>query len=287
MISKTRAIRIGRITIGGGNRLALIAGPCVIENRDRCLRLARRLASWTRRTGIPFVFKASYDKANRTGLKSFRGPGIKAGLDILNEIKQRIGCAVLTDVHDVCQVEAVAGVVDAVQIPAFLCRQTDLLVAVARTGLPVNLKKGQFMAPEDMRHVIAKIESTGNHNIILAERGSCFGYHNLVVDMRGLETMRRTGYPVVFDATHSVQRPAAGAGCSAGDAGYIPTLARAAVGAGCDAIFMEVAFDPKRALCDGQNSIAMRHVPPLWRQLAAIDAVVRQGAAAEANGTGL
>ncbi len=285
MNREPRAIRIGRMTIGAGNPLALIAGPCVIENRDRCLRLARRLTAWTRHAGIPFVFKASYDKANRTGFASFRGPGIDTGLAILNEIKQRIGCAVLTDVHDTRQIDQVAGVADVIQIPAFLCRQTDLVIAAARTGLPVNIKKGQFMAPEDMRHVIAKIESTGNHNILLTERGSCFGYHNLVVDMRGLETMRETGYPVVFDATHSVQRPAAGRGCSAGDARYIPTLARAAAGAGCDAMFMEVAFDPQKALCDGANSIAMRRMAPLWRQLTTIDGVARHGAAGQENGT--
>lgn len=278
MKRRMHAIRIGPITIGAGQRLALIGGPCVIENRDRCLRLAHRLAAWTQDAGIPFVFKASFDKANRTGSTSFRGPGIEAGLAVLADVKRQIGCPVLTDVHAVDQVEKAAGVVDVLQIPAFLCRQTDLLVAAARTGLPVNVKKGQFMAPEDMRYGVDKIERAGNRRILLTERGSCFGYHNLVVDMRGLQIMRQTGYPVVFDATHSVQRPAAGAGCSAGDAGSIAPLARAAAAAGCDAMFMEVAFDPKRALCDGPNSIAMRCLAPLWRQLDMIDAIVRRGA---------
>ncbi len=284
MKKRNHTIRIGRTAFGAGRPLALIAGPCVIESRDHCLRLARRLDTWTRRAGIPFVFKASFDKANRTGIDSFRGPGMDAGLAVLAAVKQRIGCSVLTDVHDPDQLERVAGVVDAIQIPAFLCRQTDLVVAAARTGLPVNVKKGQFMAPEDMQHVIAKIEQAGNHQILLTERGSCFGYHNLVVDMRGLETMRAMGYPVVFDATHSVQRPAAGAGRSGGDAQCIPALARAAAGAGCDAMFMEVAFDPEKALCDGANSIAMRRLPALWRQLTAIDRVARDGVAAAAAG---
>ncbi len=284
MKRRKHAVDIGRTTVGPGRPLTLIAGPCVIEGHDHCLRLARRLDTWTRRAGIPFVFKASFDKANRTGIHSFRGPGMDAGLKVLTDIKQRIGCPVLSDVHDADQAQRVAGVVDAIQIPAFLCRQTDLLVAAARTGLPVNIKKGQFMAPEDMQHVIAKIEHAGNRNILLTERGSCFGYHNLVVDMRGLETMRAMGYPVVFDATHSVQRPAAGAGCSGGDAQYIPALARAAAGAGCDAMFMEVAFDPEKALCDGANSLAMRRLPPLWRQLAAIDRVVRGAGATRTRG---
>ncbi len=277
MKTVTQPLRIGKTVIGGGRPLALMAGPCVIESRAQCLRLAHRLAGWACRAGVPLVFKASFDKANRTGATAFRGPGIKAGLEILAEVRQLVGCAVITDIHEPRQAEQVAAVVDAIQIPAFLCRQTDLLVAAAQTGLPVNVKKGQFMAPEDMRHVITKIENAGNRQILLTERGSCFGYHNLVVDMRGLALMRAFGYPVVFDATHSVQRPGAGAGCSSGDVQWVPLLARAAVAAGCDGVFMETAAVPAKALCDGANSIAVRNLAPLWRQLAAIDALALRG----------
>jgi len=270
----SRTIDLNGVKIGGRQPLALIAGPCVIESREACLGIARRLAALAREESIPLIFKASFDKANRTSSDSFRGPGLEAGLAILAEAKERYGLPLLTDVHGVEQVEAVAEVVDVLQVPAFLCRQTDLVTAVAASGKPVNIKKAQFLAPEDMRHVIAKVERAGNRRILLTERGTCFGYNNLVADMRSLCVMRASGYPVIFDATHSVQRPGAADGASGGDAQWAPALARAAVAVGCDAVFIETYPAPERALSDGANAIPLRKMRGLWRTLRSINDVV-------------
>jgi 2-dehydro-3-deoxyphosphooctonate aldolase (KDO 8-P synthase) len=252
----------------------LIAGPCVIEGRRPCLEIARRLAELAAKERIPLIFKASYDKANRSALGSYRGPGMGAGLEILAEVKERFGLPVLTDVHSEAEVGPVARVADVIQIPAFLCRQTDLVVAVGESGRVVNVKKGQFLAPWDMGNVIAKIESTGNRNILLTERGVSFGYNNLVADMRSLLIMRETGYPVVFDATHSVQKPGAAGTSSGGDGRWAPALARAAVATGCDGVFVETHIHPKEALSDSANSIPFKAIRDLWRTLRKIDDVV-------------
>lgn len=270
-----KTVKIGNVAIGGGHPLALIAGPCVIESREGCLELAARLVKLAKAEGIPFVFKASYDKANRTSVDSYRGPGLEEGLDILAEVRSRFCVPVLTDVHTEVQARRAAEVVDAIQIPAFLCRQTDLLLAAGETGIPVNIKKGQFLSAADMVNVVKKVEQTGNRNIILTERGSSFGYQNLVADMRNLPMMRELGYPVTFDATHSVQRPG-GAGASSGGDGYLaPCLARAAVAAGCDAVFIETHINPAAALSDGANAVALRLMRKLWQTLKAIDNAVR------------
>ena len=268
-----RKVKVGNVTFGG-NELAFIAGPCVIESRAGCLDLAGRLVRLARKMKVPLVFKASFDKANRTSVDSYRGPGLKEGLAILAEVKRRYGVPVLTDIHEPGQAEAVAEVVDILQIPAFLCRQTDLLVAAARTGRVINVKKGQFLAPEDMVHVIGKIEQCGNRKIILTERGASFGYHNLVADMRSLLIMRELGYPVVFDATHSVQRPGGAGKMSGGDGRWAPALARAAVATGCDGVFMETHVNPAQALSDKANAIAFRDLPDVWRVLRKIHDVV-------------
>jgi 2-dehydro-3-deoxyphosphooctonate aldolase (KDO 8-P synthase) len=270
----TRTVNIDGVKVGGGHPLVLIAGPCVIESRAGCLDIARRLAGLARREGIPLLFKASYDKANRSSHESFRGPGLEAGLEILAEVKSRYGVAILTDVHGVEEVERVAAVADVLQIPAFLCRQTDLIMAAAETGRPINIKKGQFLAPEDMANVVAKAEAAGNRRILLTERGASFGYHNLVADMRSLLIMRKLGYPVVFDATHSVQRPGGAGSRSSGDGQWAPALARAAVATGCDAVFIETHVDPARALSDRDNAIRLSEVRSLWKQLRAIDEIV-------------
>jgi len=270
-----KAVTIGTVMIGGGAPLALIAGPCVIESRRGCLDLAARLVKLAREESIPFVFKASYDKANRTSLDSYRGPGLEEGLAILAEVRSRFGVPVLTDVHTEEQARRAAAVVDAIQIPAFLCRQTDLLLAAGETGIPVNIKKGQFLSAADMINVVKKVESTGNRRIILTERGSSFGYQNLVADMRNLPAMRAYGYPVTFDATHSVQRPGGAGTSSGGDSHLAPCLARSAVAAGCDAVFIETHVNPAAALSDGANAIAFRQMRKLWKLLRAIDEAVR------------
>jgi len=268
-------VRIGALEIGMGRPLALIAGPCVISNREDCLELAEALVQWSRRAEVPFIFKASFDKANRTSGASFRGLGMERGLAILAEVKERFGVPVLTDVHETGQVEAVAQVVDILQIPAFLCRQTDLIVAAAKTGRAMNIKKGQFLAPEDMRAVLAKAEGAGNRRLLATERGVCFGYHNLVADMRSLLVLRELGYPVVFDATHSVQRPGGAGDHSGGDGRWAPALARAAVATGaCDAIFIETYLSPEKALSDRENSIPFDRLPSLWEELRRIHGVV-------------
>ncbi len=269
-----KTVSIGGVKIGGRQPLALIAGPCVIESREACQDLARRLTRLAKRERIPFIFKASYDKANRSSVRSFRGPGIEEGLEILAEVKAVCKVPVLTDVHAVDEVAAAAKVVDVLQIPAFLARQTDLLVAAGRTRRVVNVKKGQFMSPEEMANAVAKIESGGNRRILLTERGSSFGYNNLVADMRSLPIMRGLGYPVVFDATHSVQRPGGGGDRSIGDRDWAPVLARAAVAAGCDAVFVETYVDPDKALCDGPNALVLKDLKSIWSKLRAVDEAV-------------
>jgi len=259
----------------GSAGLVFIAGPCVIESRSMALDLAERLVKLANELGVKYVFKASFDKANRTSVDSFRGPGIDKGLEILSEVRSKFGVPVLTDVHEPWQAKPVAEVCDILQVPAFLVRQTDLVVACGNTGAVVNLKKGQFMAPEDMAQVIRKVESTGNKRIVLCERGASFGYRNLVADMRSLLIMRETGYPVVFDATHSVQRPGGLGTGSGGDGRFAPALARAAVATGVDGVFMETHVNPKVALSDAANAIAFRDIASLWKQLIAIDRVVK------------
>ena len=264
------------VSWGPRSPLALMAGPCVIESRAHCLGIARKLAALARRLGIPLVFKASFDKANRSSIDSWRGPGIEKGLEILAEVKETTGLPVVTDIHEPWQAEAAAKAgIDVIQIPAFLCRQTDLLLAAGGTGRVVNVKKMQGMAPEAMAQVVRKIESTGNRKILLTERGESFGYGNLVADMRNLMVMRDLGCPVVFDATHSVQRPGALGSGTGGDAKWAPPLARAAVATGaCDGIFLETHENPAKALSDGPNSIPLRDVGALWKALAAIESVV-------------
>lgn len=269
-----RVIAINGVRFGRGQPLALIAGPCVIEGREECLELAGRLARWASRRRVPFVFKASYDKANRTSLSSYRGPGLREGLAILAEIKRRYRVPILTDVHSPAEVGPAAEVADILQLPAFLCRQTDLVLALAASGRAVNVKKAQFMAPWDVRPVIEKIESVGNRRILLTERGVCFGYNNLVADLRSLLAMRETGYPVVFDATHSVQRPGGAGDRSGGDGRWAPALARAAVATGCDAVFLETHPDPARAKSDRDNAVPLAALDGLWRQLTAIHAII-------------
>lgn len=271
----SKVLSAGPVSIGGNNPLVLIAGPCVIENKEHTLSLARSLKEIAARVGVGLVFKASYDKANRTSVKSYRGPGIDEGLKILRAVKEETGLAIVSDVHDISQVKAAAEVLDIVQIPAFLSRQTDLLVAVGETGCIVNIKKGQFQAPWDMENAIGKVLSTGNERILLTERGSCFGYNNLVSDMRSLVIMRQTGCPVVFDATHSVQLPGGAGSTSSGQREFVAPLSRAAVATGVDALFWEVHEDPAKALCDGPNSLPLEAVEDLLRQMLSLDKIVR------------
>ncbi len=262
------------VAIGGGS-LTFIAGPCVIESRQMAFDLAKRLTALAKKLDVGFVFKASFDKANRTSVDSYRGPGIDKGLEILAEIRQKFDVPVITDIHEPWQCKPVAEVCDILQIPAFLARQTDLVVAAAETGAVINVKKGQFMAPEDMAQVIRKIESTGNKRIVLCERGSSFGYRNLVADMRSLLIMRELGYPVVMDATHSVQRPGGLGIGSGGDGKYAPALARAAVATGVDGVFMETHMNPKVAKSDAANAIKFAEVEKLWVKLLQINEIVK------------
>jgi len=268
-------LKAGAVEIGGGKPLALIAGPCVIESEALVFEVAAALSALAGRLGIGIVFKASYDKANRSAVSNFRGPGMREGLRILRAVKEKTGMPILTDVHECAQVAPAAEVADIIQIPAFLCRQTDLLVEAGRTGRIVNVKKGQFVAPGDMMNAVAKVRSTGNDKVLLTERGSSFGYHNLVVDMRALAIMRGLGVPVVFDATHSVQLPGGAGTCSGGQREFVPLLARAAVAAGVDALFMEVHPRPDKALCDGPNSWPLGELEPLVKHLQAVDKAAR------------
>jgi 2-dehydro-3-deoxyphosphooctonate aldolase (KDO 8-P synthase) len=269
------SVAIGPLRLGGGAPLALIAGPCVIESEAHALDTARALKAIAAAVGVPLIFKASYDKANRTSSSSFRGPGLVAGLRVLERVKAETGLPVLTDIHDVDQAGPAGAVADVLQIPAFLCRQTDLLVAAARSARAVNIKKGQFLAPGDMRHAIEKVTGAGNPNVFVTERGTSFGYHNLVVDMRGFPIMRALGVPVIFDVTHSLQLPGAGEGVTAGLAEYIEPLARAGVAAGVDGVFLEVHEEPSRAKSDAQNALRLDRLDPLLRQLTALDAIAR------------
>jgi 2-dehydro-3-deoxyphosphooctonate aldolase (KDO 8-P synthase) len=269
-------VNVADFSLGAG-RLAFIAGPCVIESPSLTLEVAFALKEFAAGLQVPLIFKASFDKANRTALTSFRGPGLNQGLEILARVKQDVGLPVLADVHEVAQVKPAAQVLDVLQIPAFLCRQTDLIAAAARTGKPLNLKKGQFLAPWDMAQAVAKATAAGNSSLLLTERGTQFGYNNLVVDFRSLPIMRGLGFPVVMDVTHSVQLPGGQGSCSGGDRQFVPYLARAAVAVGVDAVFMEVHPNPDKALCDGPNSLPLAAVPRLWRELLELHALgVRQ-----------
>jgi 2-dehydro-3-deoxyphosphooctonate aldolase (KDO 8-P synthase) len=270
-----RAVDIGGVRVGGELPLALIAGPCVIESESMALEVAGRVAEIAESLELPFVFKSSYLKDNRMSPGSFAGPGIDEGLRALERVKLDVGVPVISDVHERAEIEAAAGVLDALQIPAFLCRQTRLMEAAAATGLPLNIKKGQFMAPEDMARVAAKAEAAGAAGIMLTERGASFGYHNLVVDMRGIEIMRRTGHPVVFDATHSVQLPGSAAGVSGGQPEFVPVLARAAVAAGCDALFIETHPDPSAAKSDAGSMVALEGLEALLRDVLRVARAVR------------
>ncbi len=268
-------VSVGPLKFGGGNLFVLIAGPCVIESRDSALRHAEALHSLTQRLGIPFVYKSSYDKANRSSHDSFRGLGIQDGLAILAEVKHEIGVPVLTDVHTPQEVTTAAEVVDILQIPAFLCRQTDLLLAAGHSHLAVNVKKGQFLAPHDMQHVARKIASTGNQRILLTERGASFGYNNLVSDMRSLPILAQCGYPVVYDATHSVQLPGGLGAMSGGQREFIAPLARAAAAVGVDGLFLEVHEEPEHALSDSATVFPLSQLEPLLRTLMALDTVLK------------
>jgi 2-dehydro-3-deoxyphosphooctonate aldolase (KDO 8-P synthase) len=267
-------VNVGGIPIGEGNHPVLIAGPCVIESRESTMKVATFLKDLTDELQIPFIFKTSYDKANRTSLKSYRGPGLSKGLDIISSIKAKLGIRVLSDVHRFSEIAPAAQVLDVLQIPAFLCRQTDFVLAVSEAGKPVNIKKGQFLAPWDIEYVVEKVVSTGNDQVVLTERGASFGYNNLVVDFRSLAILRGLGWPVVFDATHSVQLPGGAGSCSGGQRGFVPMLARAATAAGVDGIFIEVHNDPDQALCDGPNSLPLAEVRPLLEQLTAIKSAI-------------
>ena len=278
-MSAVNPIRVGEIAIGSGSPLALMAGPCVIESEAHAGMMAAALLDVARRVGIPLIFKASFDKANRTSGRSFRGPGLTEGLRVLAAIKERHGVPILTDIHEPAQAAPAAEVADILQIPAFLCRQTDLLVAAARTGRVVNIKKGQFLAPDDVRHAVAKVVDAGNPRVVVTERGTSFGYHNLVVDMRTLPMLRQHGIPVVFDVTHSLQLPGGGDGVTAGQAEFIEPLASAGVAAGVDGIFLEVHDNPPQARSDAQNALRLDLLEALLRRLLAIDAIVKRAEA--------
>jgi len=272
---KTREIKIGNIKIGGQNSLAFIAGPCVIESEETTLSIAGKLKDYSEKYNIPLIFKSSYDKANRTSVNSYRGPGIDEGLRILNKVKKEFNLLLLSDIHSADEVRKSAEVLDVIQIPAFLCRQTDIIVAAAKTGKPVNVKKGQFLSPYDVKNIIDKARSTGNKKIMITERGASFGYNNLVVDMRSIPIMQGFGYPVVYDATHSVQLPGGQGICSGGQREFIEPLARAAVSTGCDAVFMEVHENPDKALCDGPNMLGLNSFFELAKRLLELNQLVR------------
>ena len=279
----TRSIEVGPHYIGGQNPLVLIAGPCVIESEKIAMEIAEKLKRITGELHVPFIFKASYDKANRTSINSFRGPGLSDGLKILQKIKTELDLPILSDVHKEEEIDPAAEVLDILQIPAFLCRQTDLLVKAAKTGKPINVKKGQFLAPWDMKNIVVKLEESGNSNILLTERGTTFGYNNLVVDMRSLVLMREYGCPVIFDATHSLQQPGGQGTTSGGQSEMVPDLARGAVAVGCDALFMEVHTDPSKALSDGPNMLQIDMLPELLEQLVTLDQIVKGKTVSDPN----
>jgi 2-dehydro-3-deoxyphosphooctonate aldolase (KDO 8-P synthase) len=272
----TRSVVINNFRIGGGNPLVLIAGPCVIESEEATLRLAQKLRTITGKLGIPFVFKASYDKANRTSVNSYRGPGLEEGLRILAEVKKKVSVPILSDVHHPSEVGPAGRTLDVIQIPAFLCRQTDLITTAARLGKPVNIKKGQFLSPDEIGPITQKITSFNNQNILLTERGTTFGYNNLVVDMRSLIIMRKFRFPIIFDATHSVQLPGARGNASGGEREFIPPLAMASAAVGIDGLYIEVHENPEKALCDGPNSLRISEVPSLLKKIKKISAISRK-----------
>lgn len=271
-----KPIQFGGLSVGGGSPLLLIAGPCVIESESHAVETALAVRDVARRVGIPYVFKASYDKANRTSAGSYRGPGLKDGLRALAHVREAANVPILTDIHEPSHAEPVSAVADILQIPAFLSRQTDLLVAAAATGRVVNIKKGQFLAPEDMRHAIAKVTAAGNSRVLVTERGVSFGYHNLVVDMRAFPILRELGYPVIYDVTHSLQLPGAGNGETAGQAQFIEPLASAGVAAGVDGVFMEVHERPEQAKSDAQNALRLSLLEPLLTRLLRIHAIAQE-----------
>ena len=279
----TRSIAVGPHFIWGKNPLVLIAGPCVIESEKITMEIAEKLKRITGELHVPFIFKASYDKANRTSINSFRGPGLSDGLKILQKIKTELDLPILSDVHKEEEIDPAAEVLDILQIPAFLCRQTDLLVKAAKTGKPINVKKGQFLAPWDMKNIVVKLEESGNSNILLTERGTTFGYNNLVVDMRSLVLMRDYNYPVIFDATHSLQQPGGQGTTSGGQSEMVPDLARGAVAVGCDALFMEIHTDPSKALSDGPNMLQIDMLPELLEQLVTLDQIVKGKTVSDPN----
>jgi 2-dehydro-3-deoxyphosphooctonate aldolase (KDO 8-P synthase) len=271
----TKEINITSTKLGGGNPLFIVAGPCVIESEEVIFYTAERLKKICERVGLPLLFKSSYDKANRTSLSSFRGPGLEKGLRILSDMRSKFDIPIISDVHSVEEVKPAADVLNALQIPAFLCRQTDLILSASQTGKPVNVKKGQFLAPWDVKNIIEKFTSTGNQNIFITERGTSFGYNNLVVDFRGLSIMRSLGYPVIFDVTHSLQLPGGQGSCSGGQSEFAEPLARAAVAVGVDGLFMEVHPEPDKALCDGPNMIRLDKVEKIFSHIKAIDDVLK------------
>jgi len=275
-MAQTREIALGSLRLGGGNPLFLIAGPCVIENEVHARVMAEKIAKVAGDAGIPYIFKASYDKANRSSIKAFRGPGLKEGLRILGKIKSEMKIPILTDIHEASHAKPAAEVCDVLQIPAFLARQTDLLIAAGKTGRIINIKKGQFLSPWDMGNVVEKVESTGNTKITLTERGSSFGYQNLVVDMRSFPILQRTGYPVVFDVTHSVQLPGGQGHASGGQPQFIEPLARAGVAAGVDGIFLETHDNPAKALSDGPNALPLSELRGLLMKLKGLNSVIRR-----------
>lgn len=274
-LEMTREVKIGNFTIGGNKRFALIGGPCAIESEEMSLMVAKRIKEICDKLGINYIFKSSFDKANRSSIHSFRGVGMEEGLRILKKVKDEVGVPVITDVHEPWQCAEVAKVVDILQIPAFLCRQTDLNVAAAKTGLPVNVKKGQFLAPWDMKNVVTKMEEVGNKNVLLCERGNVFGYNNFVVDMRGLLEMRKFGVPVVFDATHSVQIPGGLSSCSGGERKYVFPLMKAALSVGVDAIFAEIHPNPDSAPCDGPNMLFLDDLEEILTTAVKIDNITK------------
>jgi 2-dehydro-3-deoxyphosphooctonate aldolase (KDO 8-P synthase) len=271
-----RQVKVNNKVVFGGSKLVLIAGPCVIESPEGTLKIAEAILKITSKLGVPFVFKASFDKANRTSIKSFRGPGLYEGLKVLSQVKTKLGVPIVSDVHDVPQAQMAGEILDILQIPAFLCRQTDLIVAAARTGKTVNVKKGQFLAPWDVNGIVAKMEEAGNRQLLLTERGVSFGYNTLVSDFRALPIMRASGYPVVFDATHSVQKPGGLGHASGGESKYIPLLARCAVAAGVDGIFLETHPNPAKALSDGPNTLPLKNLEKLLKELVAINQIVEK-----------
>jgi len=271
---KVKIVNVRNLAIGQRQPLAFIAGPCVIETHESCLKLADKLKTIFQKNKLPFIFKASYDKANRTSGNSYRGPGVKEGIKILADIKKRLDLPILSDVHSEEEIPIVSETLDIIQIPAFLCRQTDLILAAAKTGKPINIKKGQFLAPWDMKAVVEKVRSTGNEQILLTERGTCFGYNNLVSDMRSLVIMRELGYPVIYDATHSVQLPGGQGNVSGGERNMVMPLARAAVATGCDGLFLEVHENPEKALSDAATMLSIEALPNLLEQVLEIHRVV-------------